>query len=550
MADDIQELAIMLTARLDQLDAGLKEASEKIDDFSKKTDKAGEEAGMGFAEMAAKLYTVIEAFKLFNEYVLQAAADSEAMGVTLDVVIGNLGLNSEAIHTQEKAIEDLGYTTDEAAGILVKFARAHLDTKAAVDLSKVALDYADASGKSYAETLDSLGNVVLTGNARSLRQFGVSMQDVNKGIRDYAATLGKTEAQLTGTEKSQAALNVIMEKALDIQGEHAAILDTVVGKQKQLEQESKKSAEEIGGEYLTAYKLVLSVIQELYEFFEKFRGGFVDVAKSVVTGYTDMLDGFLSLSEGVVKALGKLHVLSGQYVNEDLAYLEKIKEANFDLSRDLFKQPSAAPTEGTLNIGQTSSSSDALKISKNHDNWKKSADDVEKIWDKLTNHIDEEFSNATARSFNAMLGLFGSTTADMSKIWNDLLAKMEEQLLTSGILSFISMIFTGGLGGFAAKGIGGAIGGGFDDPVNDAKAFAAGGKWFYDALNNFSAGYVDAAVSPSSASAMGAMMTSSNQSLQVTNNFPAMFQTFTPSQLRKASVFMGNTIKSNLGGVS
>lgn len=630
---DNNELAIILTARLDQLDAGLKDATEKLNGFSKQSEKSSEGGTVNFLKMAAAVYEVVKEMEHLVEQTVIVAAKTEALNAALSVVATNMHLNIKEIHDQEEAIQNLGYTGEEAADLMLKFAKAHIDTKEAVDLAKVSLDFAAASGKSYAETLASFSQAVLVGQARGLREFGISAKDATRYTDEYAHSLGKTSNELTEAEQRQAVLNLIMEKAKTVAGAKAEVDKTAYGQMQLLTLEAKKQAEEIGGDYTSSLGLAVQGLRSLLEVMKELRGSQIDVSKSFIQMGTDFKT-WVDDVDRAIPLLGKLDraaysawnnitnwfkgggVKAGEEMSTSPGYGPKtqptpvtpakpedtkkqavevsesldqiVAKMNLlritskdlqeeDLKTALAKEKKMAEISGESTQEQIKDLRELAKQHKlTHEQMVAVAYQLGQVelqqyketMQKIRN-FGKEIGGALATTVEGLTGAFGKSFADIGKAWEDLLKKMLEELVKAGIMQIVNDIFNpkkggkggggGGALGDAAAGAaiagpaGAAVGGllgllGFDNPANDAKAYAAGGKWFADALRNFSQGYVNKATDAASAPGMAAAM-GGDTHYHVSAVFPSRYSMMTPSAGRRLAKDAGNLLKRHLGAV-
>lgn len=83
-------------------------------------------------------------------------------------------------------------------------------------MMKVALTRGAAMGLSTTQAFDNLVTGIGRGSALILDNLGISMGQLKSAEESYAATLGKTTAQLTDQEKKQAAVNAVLKEAASI----------------------------------------------------------------------------------------------------------------------------------------------------------------------------------------------------------------------------------------------------------------------------------------------------------------------------------------------
>lgn len=604
--NDINELAIILTARLDQLDAGLKDASDKLSNFSKESTKAAESGGTGFFEMAAKVYALGKTIVELTEHTILEASAVEAMNSALMVVSENLGMNTEEIIKNKQAVQELGYTDDAAVNVLLKLTKAHIDSKEAVNLARVALDYAAASGRSHTETLEMLGQAVLTGNARMLRQLGITAS-VSGAMSAYAATLGKTASELTDNERRQATLNVVMEHAADVAGAHEEKLKLSAGSAQQLGVAIQEAAEDIGGQYLSGLNESLKVLLKMVTAFNQLRGQHIDIWKSLGAKDTDSYEmgawfdklmkvgkfapgavnnplpaGPSSTDPGISQKAKPEESMDRQKKSMDeliaAARVLKVTTKDFadDTLEDVFRKEKKIAELKGLSVTQqieTLKNLDKVYIMDANQRlilaqriatmeYSVAKENNDKLM-AMKMDVSKKVGDGLAQSFMALTGMFGKTAKDISQIWDQLIQEMIAKMIASGIASLLNDVLggkkgekSGKKGDFFSDLLGGALGVagkffGFDNPSNDVKAYSAGGKWFSDALHNFSKGYVNQALTPSSANVMGAA-TSASMGGGASYTIAPVFQTrnlMTSSyELRKMAIEAASVIKRSIGG--
>jgi len=560
----IAELITVLTAKVDQIQTGVQQANQSIQDYEKQAKDSNKEASSAFgltevASIAAAFGIGLSVEKLieFSMEAFEAAAHAEALEAATDAVATNMGYAAGATEEARKSVEAMGYTGEQAAKLISILVKAHMDLARASQLAKVALDIAALSGKSYGETLDMVSNAVNTGNARILRQAGI-VTNVNQVLSEYAATLGKTAAQLTDQERRQAILNAIIEKGAQLHGAAAAAMRTSGGQLDILGQQAA-SAKEHFGELLSAgfepviqaanfalaafNKLAASPLWDTVKQYAKdnwasmiFGAGAVgsvtrfmtEIAKLHVSMISllpkDVQDKIMSLFSTFEPAMQKAAEGTGKAhtkLIEMLPTLDQLitkfknlqvtqKDFADDTMPDILKK-----TDEYMKIQGMSYQQQVAYLTDLDKRFKLSADQramlakhiadlenqenqkVAQAYTALMTQGFTEVANAAAQSFSGMVGNFQGATVDIAQIWESLLNKLVDEFIASGILDLLSLI--PGLGFLAPVG-GGMAGGvtkglGFDDPSNDAMAQAAGSsKWWNDFANNYSKGYVDSAI--------------------------------------------------------
>jgi SLT domain-containing protein/phage-related protein len=177
----------------------------------------GEAAAVGLtaATVAAGGFAV-EAFK--------TAARAGEMDATLRALAQANGLSYDAMQQSVQAIRGQGIEAGVAQNLVAQFARNQLDLGQSTDLARVAQDAAVISGQNSSDTLDQLIHGITTQNSLVLRNAGVNVQ-AGQAMDTYAASIGKSRAELTPAERAQAVLNAVMEAGTSIAGSYSAAME-------------------------------------------------------------------------------------------------------------------------------------------------------------------------------------------------------------------------------------------------------------------------------------------------------------------------------------
>jgi hypothetical protein len=121
------------------------------------------------------------------------------------------------------AIRRQGIEAGVAQDVVAQFARNNLRLADASKLARVAQDAAVISGRNSSEVTADLIHGITTQNSLVLRNAGVNVQ-AGQAIAQYAKEQGKSVAQLTNAERSQAVLNAVMASGKNVAGAYAAAM--------------------------------------------------------------------------------------------------------------------------------------------------------------------------------------------------------------------------------------------------------------------------------------------------------------------------------------
>jgi hypothetical protein len=157
------------------------------------------------------------------------AARYETLGVVMGVMGNNAGYTAAQMAQFQQGLEATGISMVGARQSLNMMAAAQLDLSKSSDLARVAQDAAVISGTNSTEAFEALTRSIQTGMVIIAHRAGI-MVNYNQAEKDFAATLGKTQEQLTNQELSQARLNAVLEEGRKRQGAYEASMETA-GKQ-------------------------------------------------------------------------------------------------------------------------------------------------------------------------------------------------------------------------------------------------------------------------------------------------------------------------------
>lgn len=564
----IAELITILTAKVDNVQQGVNQAIDNLKQYQESGTEANSKVSEGFnltsvTSLLAAAGIAFSATKL-AEYLVEAteaAAKTEEMQAAMKAVGGAFGTTNVAIQQAIDGVKQLGIT-DEASTQLVSYLeRSHLDLGKAVQLAQVAMNIAAISGQNYDETIEQLGRSVEMGNTRLLRQAGLA-SNANLIYSEYAATLGKTSAQLTDQERRQATLNAILEQGAKLAGANAAALGTTGGQLSQMGEEWDVLKEHIGSILSSALNPILHVFNLILEVMGNIAGwsGWRTIGSFLgnIISQTYKLEGILvgsaitvvlqlvmNLLQGIKSALDLISNIPGfKQIDSSLGnIITKMNSWNQSLisamgnTKNLKTSMEEAATstkkmgDGINSIGPSLDSLirkfEDLKVSQNDfanntmpailqkvDEYMKMeglsySQQVQYLKDldmkyqlsydqraQLAQHIAQlqikyqeqvaadyqkvmtqsatQVTTAISQEFTGMVGDFQGKTVDLNSIWEQLVNKMVQEFISSGLLDLLSLI--PGLGSLASPG--GGLAGGLANLLFGGGGGGGGGQAF------------------------------------------------------------------------
>lgn len=200
----------------------------------KEADDASKSVSMSFGKLMDTLRGVGPALVgIFALNKLKDLADVGAKiqvtGTVLKVVANNAGIAGSAITTLDKEIQGLGITAKDSGESLTKFIQAGLagvnneSLGKAKELARAAQDLAVVSGENSSETFSRMIINIQQMDTMGMRFMGINV-NMEKAQEKFAASIGKTAAELTDAEKKQAFMNATLVEATKLQGTYEAAM--------------------------------------------------------------------------------------------------------------------------------------------------------------------------------------------------------------------------------------------------------------------------------------------------------------------------------------
>jgi len=184
-----------------------------------------------------------------------------------------VGMTTEEVHALTQELQDAGIRADVASKAIAQFVRMEMSPDLSLALGKVAQDLAVVSkdGADSSETLDRLMLGIQRLSPLILRTAGVNV-DLQNSFKDYAATQGIVNRELTQAEKQQAAYNAVLEEGAKVAGAYDIAMES-----------AGKQMRSLSGREIPTLKNAMGA---------PFQGAFLNVAKAareVVSSFTEAI---------------------------------------------------------------------------------------------------------------------------------------------------------------------------------------------------------------------------------------------------------------------
>jgi hypothetical protein len=249
-----------------ELTKNTKESAEslKTQAGSIETLKTSVEGLTGAVKFLAGGFLALESIRFFKE-LADNAARAQVLGTVLSVVGKNAGYTAAELKNADNAVQRMGITAQASRQSLATLITANIDLAKAADLARAAQDLALISGENSSQTFQRLIHAIEVRSTMDLRFLGINVR-LEQAESKYAATLGKSAAQLTQREQSEAVLAAVMENATRRAGTYTEAMGDVGKQLTSLERLSTNLSTSLGQQLLPAY---LAIVQELSLFLEQ-----------------------------------------------------------------------------------------------------------------------------------------------------------------------------------------------------------------------------------------------------------------------------------------
>lgn len=164
----------------------------------------------------------------FGKKAFDEAARVSELDVAMQAIGKSTGVGAVRLKEAAKSIKSMGIETAASQKMAIEYAQGNLDLAVASKVARVAQDLAVISQKNSTDTAMLLTRAIKTGNSMLLKSAGVSRQ-ASEGYEMYAKQLGKSQTELSATERQQAIVNLILDEGAKVAGVYEAAM-TEAGK--------------------------------------------------------------------------------------------------------------------------------------------------------------------------------------------------------------------------------------------------------------------------------------------------------------------------------
>jgi hypothetical protein len=240
----------------------------------------------------------LTAFAFKSIFASSAVRELDTALVTL---AKNTGISEPYIRSLEKAMTDLGLTSEGAKRSLVPLIANEADLSQTVDLTRVAMDAAAIAQEDVESTLEAISIALASGQTKLLKRYQLYV-DVTEANKIYAASIGKTTDQLTAHDQQQALTNALLEKGKTIAGTYAANQGEIGLRWREMHDTVKKLLVAAGDLAQRGFGAILGVVERVLDRTIKWLQVNKDVIESKIT---DWCEKFARALEDVSTWLGK-----------------------------------------------------------------------------------------------------------------------------------------------------------------------------------------------------------------------------------------------------
>lgn len=181
------------------------------------------------------------------------AARIEVLKNVLELTGKAAGKTSAELEFNTQKLVSLGIAEQEALQIGLRFIQVQLDLADSLKIARAAQDLAVVAGQDSSATAVALTDAIVKQEPSLLRQFGI-IANLNEIYKDLSISLGKTAAELTQSERRQAFLNIILEKAKTVAGSYEKAMELVGKRLTSLPRFFQNAQKAVGQHFLPAMR--------------------------------------------------------------------------------------------------------------------------------------------------------------------------------------------------------------------------------------------------------------------------------------------------------
>ena len=286
-----QELE-QLKQKFIQLNPAIKKATREMNQMGVKSKRSIHQILETAENLTTVLYGVGFAFSKIvdkGKDIVMTAARTETLGVVVQQVGKNAGYTSGEIDRYVQGVKEMGITTGASRQSITRMIQAQLDLKNATKLARISQDAAVIGNMNSSEAMEQLVYGIQTHNKIVLKTMGLVI-DIEGSYKEYAKTLGITASQLDEDQKTQAVLNAVLERGVDIAGSYEASMETAGKKIKSFERYTEEAKNELGGAFLPVVNKGIDAVTSLTKTFTEsekpvqiFAGGIFLLGSNITT---------------------------------------------------------------------------------------------------------------------------------------------------------------------------------------------------------------------------------------------------------------------------
>jgi len=261
-----------------------------LSDVAKKSESSISSLAVAAKGFAAAI--VASQVAVFVKDVALLSARYETLGVVMNVIGKNSGYASAQMTSYQKGLEKTGISATESRNNLAKMAQANIDLAKSTQLARIAQDAAVVGNMNSSQAFEQLVFGIQSAQIEVLRTIGINV-NFEQSYKKMADQLGKTSAELTEYEKTQARVNAVVAAGDGIAGTYETAMDTAGKKLSSLSRYAENAQVKLG------------------EIFQPALIGSVDLFTAALKGVNEQLDKIVGEADNPKKIENLDRVLAG-----------------------------------------------------------------------------------------------------------------------------------------------------------------------------------------------------------------------------------------------
>ncbi|MFA4904474.1 MAG: hypothetical protein WC600_17205 [Desulfobaccales bacterium] len=231
MAIDLGSLVAKLVCDVTDLKKGLLEGKADLAGFRQLAEEAGKKVKdvLAFAGISLGIYEVLSKLKEFGREVLEVGSKTEVLRASARTIGSYYSLSAAAIDVYIAKLKEKGVEEEKALYAVNAFLKSGLSIDFLPQLAQAAKDLAPAMAMPFNEAFENIVQGVVKGTPKALAEMVPGIKQAIQAMSSETKKLMDSTI-LSGPEKAQAMLDLVLQAAQKAQGVGDSVADSYLAK--------------------------------------------------------------------------------------------------------------------------------------------------------------------------------------------------------------------------------------------------------------------------------------------------------------------------------